>query len=85
MGAHDFWDARPRELYPTHNLVANDGVIGHLAEFFRLERSGLAEEALVYCNFADIVQVTCGPKRGNVARFHAHGFSYARGVASYAQ
>ena len=85
MGAHDFWDARPRELYPTHNLVANDRVIGHLPKFFRVERGGLAKEVLIYRNFADVVQISGGAKRCNVARFHAHGFPYSRGVASNAQ
>src|SRR5947208_1272715 len=45
--AHDFGDARPWELYPAHDLVANDGVIRHLAEFFRVERGGLAKEAII--------------------------------------
>src|SRR2546430_2769609 len=66
-------------------LVANDRVIGHLAKFFRVERGGLAKEVLIYRNFADVVQISGGAKRCNVARFHAHGFPYSRGVASNAQ
>ena len=84
MRTHDFRDARPGELYPTHNLMTDDRVIRHLTEFFRVKRSGLAEEVLVYRNFADIVQISRGAKRGNVARFQAHRFAYSRGVASNA-
>ena len=65
--------------------MSNSGVIGHFLEFFGIECTGLAEQTLIYGNFADIVQITCGAKRCNVARFHAHGFSYSRGVASNAQ
>src|ERR1700693_2405111 len=58
MRAHDFRNARPGELYFTHNLVANDSMVGHLAKLFRLERSGFAKEVFVYCHFAYIVQIS---------------------------
>src|SRR6266850_1001757 len=55
--AHNFRNLRPRKLDVADNLMSHHGVIGHLAEFLRIERRGLAEETLVHRHFADVMQV----------------------------
>ena len=65
--------------------MADDRVVGHLAELFWIERAGLAEEPAVYRDFADVVQISSAAQRGNFVGIHAHGLADGRGVAAHAQ
>ncbi len=65
--------------------MANHGVIGHFAEFLRIQRTRLPEEPLIYRYLADVVQVTGRAQRGYVAGFHAHGLTNRRGIAANPQ
>src|SRR5579864_6942850 len=81
-GLGDFW---PGELNAADNLVADDSMIRHLAKFFGIERAGLAEQAAVDGDFADVVQISGAAQRSNFAWFHTHGFADGGGISAYAQ
>ena len=85
MPADDFGNARPGELHSADNLVADDGVIGHFAEFLGIERSSFCEQPFVNRDLAYVVQVTRRTQSCNVVHWHVHGFADGGGVTPYAQ
>src|SRR5207244_13168897 len=58
MPAHDFGDTWPGELHIAHDLVADYGVLSHLAELPRIKCAGFAEDVLIYDYLANVVQVS---------------------------
>ena len=73
------------KVNPCDNLMADGGVIGHGAKFFRIEGGGLAEQILVDCYFADVVQVSGRPQRSHFVLIQSHGLADGCCIAGYAQ
>src|SRR5215469_3186186 len=85
MPANDLGNFRPGKLNAADDLMADDGVIGHRAEFVGIERGWLAEQSFVDRDFADVVQISRGTNGGDFGGIDAHSLSNARGVAGDAQ
>jgi len=65
--------------------MADHGVVRHLTELFRIERTRFAEQAAVDGHFADVMQIARAAQRGNFAGIRAHGFANRSRVAAHAQ
>src|SRR5882762_7113912 len=60
MPADNFRNLGPGELHVADDLMSNHSVIRHLAKLLSIERRWLAEESLVDCYLADVMQVSRG-------------------------
>ena len=61
--AHDLRNARPGKLHSAHDLMSDDGVVGHFAKFFGVERGGLSKQPFIHRDLADVMQVAGGAQR----------------------
>ena len=52
---YDLRNLRPRELNAVNNLVSNDGMVGHLTEFFRIKCARFAEQFLIHRNLTNVM------------------------------